>query len=408
MTTVDDFDFDAHIDDKPTLVSSKKPEEKKDAVDDNKDDKKEDDDDGFTFDLDDEDDKKDDVTKEEEKKEEKKPVKKTKEDSLADLRKQRDALNEENVKFKDIIGEADPAIIKQLKSFIDENFEGDIPTEDSVIAFLDDTKQLKEENEKLKKELSDREGKIKDLDIRSSAEFNEQYIKPLQNAAADLQVEISNIDANGEVLAPDATRAFHAYLMKQDKMDSMQMKKLLAKFSSDFEKETGQKYDAPSVSAAMSSYRSFKTHDAKMSQAYQNWENEKKNTIEKQSKLTQEQLAMQDKNNRDERKAGAIKALRSFDLNTLEGIHSKEELEKTVRATYQEMEGIIQDHSKLPTYDVTMQRAVKAKLYDEVIVKYNELLEWKKLQEEEDGDNSKDRGSRKAKSDGGDWLEGDF
>jgi len=406
MTPEDDtFDFDKNLDvgvlDEPAVKTlEKSPEEiakEKEAEEAAeaaraaaaKKKKDDDDDDGFTFG------------------EKKKTVKKkpTKEESLAELRKQRDDLKTTNDSFTSAIGDLDVGIIKQIGAFIGEQFKDDIPTEDAVIAFLDEAKESKKKVEEMEKELSDRDSRIKDLDIRSSKDFNDQYVEPLKAVAADLQVEIANIDPDSaEVLAPLATRKFHNELMKSSSLTSMKIKQMLTKFGKEFEAESGEKYEAPSVAAVSESYRKFKKVDVKMGEAYKTWQTEKKDAADRGGKLDEEKRLLEIKQGKDERRAGAIKGLRSFNMDLVEDFKTKEEIEKEFRAVFQENESLFDDVSNVPTYDILTQRTVKAKLFDEMAAKYKELLEWKKSQEEEDGDDSKGKGSKTVK-DTGDWID---
>lgn len=327
--------------------------------------------------------------------------------SLSNLRKQRDEAITRLQSFEEAAGDLDPDLIKSVREFIDENKDDDdLPTPDTIKSILQEAKESKDTIKELQEKLEEKDKRVQDLDIRSSEAFQNEYLRPLQEASSDLQVEIANVDPKGEVIAPEATKNFHASLMKEKDMDSMKMQKHLAKFASDFEKESGQKYEKPSTSAAMSAFRSFQKANKSANEAYSSWNEKKK---ESQTKLEQERAKQQEfqiKQDKQKRRAAAISGLRNFDLDLVDGVFDKNRLEKTFQAAFKRQEKMFEDPEQVPSYEDLMKSQVKADLFDDAMKELQELRKFKEEHEDEELDKAKDRGSsKKTNKKESDWLD---
>jgi hypothetical protein len=445
----DEFDFDSNVDDpdnrpkvEPDIDKDKdkdkekskekqqqqqrkakdKPKDEDDplGLDDDKDDKEKQKP-GTEFDLilnedEDEDDENEGNEEEEEEddkdkdkdKDKKDDDKNDKETSNKVLRKQRDEARKELEKYKKL----DPKVADAMVAFLDEKFEGKIPTPEELAGELLIMKDRETEIATLKEKIDTQNKAIRDLDIRSSPEFKEQYIDPYNEVGQNLFTEIAHYDGDGKPIAPNSTAQFHNWLLKNSKeLDGPKVKQALAQFAANYKKETGgEEYSAPSVTAVMSALRELNSKRDKMNTAYDNWEKERGESISRRQQ--EQEKAQKDNTERAKRlrKTQAQEAM-SDDIDYTELVKlglfkDKSEYVGKFNEQFKFTEGIFQDPGSAPTYRELMVRNFKAGHYDDLMKAYKELKTWKDKHDADDPGSRGGGGDHEAKDDDEDWSDG--
>lgn len=335
-------------------------------------------------------------TKVEEKPKEKpkKEGKPSKEDSARILREQRDEAR----KRLESYGDVQPEIVQSVASWLKERFPNTVPTQDEILGEFELIKTRDEELSSLKEEISKREQVIRELDIRGSAEYKEQFVTPYQEAASYLFTEIAHLDDDGKTRAPNATHQFYESLLKNSgAIKPEDVKRELTKFAKAYKEETQEDYIPPSVSTVMSALKAVNDRRGKMQEAYNSWETQKNESAMKRQK-EQHEMSEQDRAQAKRlRKAQATKALNTFDYTTLiesEVFKDSQEFSKIFNEEYKSTEKVFEDPNTAPPYSDLLQRGVKARSFDILFEKYQKLNEkYKTLLSE---NNSVSRGENKG------------
>lgn len=337
----------------------------------------------------------------------KQQTKKTKEESISELRKQRDEARISAKIFTETFGETPPVVIKPLVELATELIDGPI-TENAVNVVITELKTLKEENESLKAKIEEKENKISEIDVRYSSQFKEKYETPLKEASDSLFLEFAKISPDNTIIGHKSTSAFHKFLVESNDIDGVKVKSALTKFAEDFKQETGEDISLPSVTSIMSSLRVFKKAQKDMHEAFANWKTKK----EEDEKISQtkaiEQEELRKKNAKRERISMASKAYQSFNHDDIDFIEDKE-VELLFKEEFQFGEKIIQGED-IPSWDTVIQRGVKARLFDKILPKIKELIAFKKAVDE--GDRNGIKGQFRPEHSKGkkeeDWLGSEY
>lgn len=331
----------------------------------------------------------------------KRQVKATPEESLAALRKQRDAADTSLKVFKETFGDNPPQLIKPLFDYVTEISNGPI-TESTVTDFLAEHKSLKEDNDRLVKRLQEKEKIVNEVDIRYSDEFKNDFDLPYKEAAQTLFLEFANLDGE-TVLAPSATKKFNDFLLAKPDSTALEVKSQLNTFVKEFREESGEDPIVPGVSALMESLRGFRDKAVKLNQAYTNWSETKKQRQTDKLTQSQAQKEEQDKTLSKQRKELAAKAYRDFDLDSIPFVDEKE-VETFVREEYQLGEDI--RDGKVPPYDEFVKRGIKTRLWDKYSKQLAELIDFKEKYDksERSGLEGESRMDKTPIKDGESWL----
>jgi hypothetical protein len=325
---------------------------------------------------------------EEQDKSKKKEDKKTKEESLAELRKARDEERERNKRYKEVFGDADVSLYKPLIELISEQIEGPV-TQEAIVEVLEGIKNKDSVVSDLNQRLQEQDKTITELDIRHSPEFKKKFIEPYQEADRNLLIEFANLDEKGNILGEKSTSSFHRYLTENiDKVDAAAVKAQLAKFARDYEAETGEKPELPTVSALMSSVRDFRSKRNDMQEAFSDWGNKKKKAQEEEAAEEERNRELNIKRNKRERKNLATKAFQDFDHDSIEDIANQLDVSISDLFTEEFKKGEdIFDGKDAPAYDFMIQRGVKAQLFDKFLPELKRLRDFEKevLEREREG-----------------------
>lgn len=389
MTPNDDkFDFEQQMPppktpDKPKIEEKEKEKEKekeapkKEVIIDEEDKQKK----GTAFDLILEDEEEQEEQEEEEidpnKDKDKDKDKNDKEASNAVLRKQRDEARELAKKY----GNLDPEVANAMNEYITSRFGDNIPSIDEIRGEFQLLAEKDNEIQTLRGRLEEQGKSIRDLDIRMSPDFKNEFIEPYNTAVTNLQVEVSQIDDDGKVLAPQSTASFHKWLLDNKKeIDPMKMKAALATHAKNFKAETGMDYVAPSVSTMMSAIGSVNTKSQKMGEAYDTWEKTKNESATKAQKEREKIQKENSEGAKRIRKAEATKAMSSYNYDELIDlglIKDKNEYTKIFSDEFRKTESIFEDPSSAPSYADLTIRGFKASHYDSLLSSYKKLKEFK-------------------------------
>lgn len=296
----------------------------------------------------------------------------TAEESIATLRKQRDTLDTNLKVFKETFGDNPPQVIKPLFDYVSEIAQGPV-TETTINSFLEEHKSLKEENERLVKQLDEKEKIVTEVDIRYSDEFKNSFDLPYKEAAQSLFLEFANIDGD-TIIAPSATKKFNEFLLAKPDATALEVKSQMNTFVKEYRAESGEEPVVPSVTSLMNSLRGFKDKAVKLQEAYGNWKETKKRTETERLTQSQAQKEAQDKTLSKQRKELAAKAYREFNLDSIPFVDEKD-IETFVREEYNLGEDI--KNGNVPTYDAFVQRGVKTRLWDKYSSLLAELIDFK-------------------------------
>jgi hypothetical protein len=337
-----------------------------------------------------------------------KPVKKkvTQDESIATLRKQRDEEREGNKIYKETFGDVDPVILKDVVDFVKEHVDGPI-TKDAITTIITDLKAKKDEVAKLQAELQEREKIVNELDVTHSKEFNDRYKTPFKEAYDTLFLEFATVTADKKILAPKATKEFNDFITANKDIEGVEIKAALNKYAKDFEAESGEKPDLPSMSSLMTSLRSFISAREAMNAAYSNWKVKKEEDTKRKALENQTQTEAQMKASKKMRTDLVSKAFREFDSDSIPFVEDKD-IEVIFKEEYQFGERFYSENN-VPGYDEVIVKGVKASLWDKWAGKLKDLLDLEHAVEK--GERNGLRGGKRidnktGAADKADWLGG--
>lgn len=337
-------------------------------------------------------------------KREPKKGKETKDESVANLRKQRDEARLSAKAFTETFGETKPEVIKPLLELASEIVDGPITVE-SITTFISELKSKDETINELKKTIEGQERKIDDLDVRYSPTFEKQYKKPYEDAGQNLFLEFATVDEDKKIIGPKSTKSFNDYLLGLENIDGVEIKANLQKFVKSFKEETGEDPSIPTMNSLMSSVRSFHKAKADMQEAYSNWKNKKKHSQEQSIIETEKEREVINQRNARERKRLLSKAYQEFDFDEYDFVDEKE-AESLFREEFAMGEKLMKGED-VPSYDKMIERGVKARLFDKFASRIKELIELEKSVEK--GERNHIAGAGKGKNETRqptkDWLE---
>ncbi len=294
-------------------------------------------------------------------------------ESIATLRKQRDEERAKNEKFTSIFGDHSPETIKPILDLLIERADGPI-TPEFVNEVLEDYRISKNKIEDLGKELTEKEKKVLELDIRYSDDFKNNFERPYQEAMQSLFLEFAQVDGE-KVIGPKATASFNEFLTKTEDLDGLKIKQALNKFAREYKEETGESPILPSITDLTKAVRNFNSKREELHDAYTNWKVKKKEVEEKRLAESETQTEQQKKALRRQRVEYASKAYREFDLDSLPFVDEKD-IEVMFREEFELGENV-REGKDVPEYDKLIQRGVKSRLWDKYAQELADLRQFK-------------------------------
>ena len=286
-----------------------------------------------------------------------------KEMNFAALRKKTEELENENKKLR----ESAPDRFKPIADILSED---GIITDKIVKDFVDKYKSTSEEVESLRQDLEKKESLIRDVDIRRSKEWQEGYEKPYQESRKGLYAELVNVDSSGEAVNNELVEEFAlgliSHVEEEGEVDHVKVKSTLKKFAAQYEEQTGDEYDMPSMRDVISSLKSIVENKSKAESAYQDWEkaSEAKRAELSENEIQEKELVQ--KENRRSRFESAQKALDEFGEEDMGGF-DKSEVESAFTSVFKANEDGISDPSKAMSYGEVVKLQAKGILYQKAI-----------------------------------------
>lgn len=301
--------------------------------------------------------------------------KKTRETQIQELRSSKDkwrkeaeTLKKENEKLSKSVSPENVEVI----SILEEKFGslgGSIKEKVELLTnALEEKESIKSEYESYKR----------DVDIRSTEEWKEEYETPYNDALQNGYASIVNFDGDGSIPHEPIFQKFFSDLVsssiKSGDVNATQIKAALVKFSKAYEDNTGEKYDIPSISDVTKSIRSIIKTSANANKAYEKWESDSKSIAEKRKLEKDDKSKRLKEVEKKERKRLAVEALRSFDIESLDDIIDQDDIVSEFNSVFKGNEEQIEDPSKY-SYDHIITLQAKGKLFDVLLEKYRKDIE---------------------------------
>lgn len=298
-----------------------------------------------------------------------------KDESLATLRKQRDDLAKIVDGFKESFGaDVDPSTFKPLIQEIVSQADGPV-TADYITKFIEDNKKKDETVKQMQERLSENEKKVVDLDIRHSEEYQRTYVQPYSDAAKEMFLDFAQVSSDEKVIAPIATKEFNDFLLNLTDIDGLKVKAKLNEFAKKFQAESGEDALLPAVSTLMASLRNYHTAKQNMHDAYNDWGNKKKESVQKFTAKQQEEFEKSQKTGRRVRVEESSKAFQEFDLDKYDFI-PETELEEVFKEEFELGEKLSKGEN-LPPYRDLLTRGAKSRLFDKYAPMLKDLIKFK-------------------------------
>ena len=301
------------------------------------------------------------------------------EDSIANLRNQRDEARKKVEEQEKLLAEKEEAlknadstgtIFAEVKKLINKE---DVTPEDLKKIF-DDYDFTKKEKEALATQLKETQERLRDHDIRQSNDFIESYEKPILQAQQALAVEIVPI-VNGKPVNNQKAADHLKELIESGDINPASVKVTLMKIRDAYE-DAGIDYEMPSVRNVLSCLTSVIDLHERAGEAYKSWEQVKiQKSLEKQEINESKQTLVQARS-REERKViakGYLATLvKSQHYDHIADMYGHERAMQVAIDSHNKLSDMMDDPSKAPTYDIMLDMMTKAQLFDKMIEKQNE------------------------------------
>lgn len=313
------------------------------------------------------------------------PSKKGKEDSIADLRKAKEAIQKEKEELEKEL--ADLRKLKPLKKVaehLQKKTNKDSLEEADVDEYINRNKTRKQKVEELDKAVKNKDLALKEISIEQSDEWKTEYVKPIQKAAANIFTIIANqhedSDGNVKVREEALTKSLMNQLVSLDKdgnpKQPIEIKGIMSKFRKAYEEKTGLDYEMPSLKEIVEAVETVHVNIARADKAKANWNEE----LEKKNKERIFEEAQKEKAYIDKELTGRdylISKLKdSQEVKDLKEIIGEED--EVIAAFDEEHEflkkGVRKDSDYKPRgYDALVKSLGKAKLFDKLVEKFKAL-----------------------------------
>jgi len=246
-------------------------------------------------------------------------------------------------------------------------------------------KELVSKEETLKKKDQD----LREFSIQATDEWRENYEKPLNEARHNFAATVVKVDKEGKPIAPD----LHANLMqklitvneKGEPKTPIEIKGILKAFAEEFEKKTGVEWDVPTVSSVVSDVNSIHKSIIAANKAKTDWEEEI--TKKKQERIFDEQKKTEAFRKKElENRAYAFDSfLENLDKTELEGIVDPNIIITSLKTEHSAFNDVLlkKEGAKPKDYKEYLAIFAKAAAYETLLAKAKELsAENKKLLED--------------------------
>lgn len=325
-----------------------------------------------------------DKEKEKEKEKEKKkdtPPPKGKEENIAALRAQKDALKKE----KDAL-EQEIAELRKLKplskvaDYIKKKSNKDTFEESDVDEVLIKTnKERKQKLGELDQKLKSKDEAIKELSIEQSEEWQTEYVAPVKKAATNIFATVSSVKDDGTVREEELTNNFIRSLVKLDDEGNpktpTQIRSELARFRKAFEEKTAIDYEAPRLSELVEAVEAYHDKIFKAGKARKAWdqtlEEKKKERIFNEAKTNEAYIEkeLKGRNYLFEK----MKGTESY--KTASSLVSDEEFSKIAESEHEFLQSTVKPNQSIPkrSYDEMLLSLAKGKAFDSLATKLSEL-----------------------------------
>lgn len=220
------------------------------------------------------------------KKEEVVPPKKGKDDSIADLRKAKEAIQKERDEFEKELTELRKLKpLKKVGDYLASKTKKESLAEEDVDEYISRNKTRKQKVEELDKSLKNKDQALKEISIEHSDEWKTEYVKPIQKAAANIFTIIANQyeDADGNIKTREEvlTKSLMNQLVSLDKdgnpKQPLEIKGIISKFRKAYEEKTGLDYEMPALKEIVEAVETVHINIARADKAKANWNQELEN-----------------------------------------------------------------------------------------------------------------------------------
>lgn len=326
------------------------------------------------------------IEKKEEKKEDAPPPKKGKDDSIADLRKAKEAIQKERDEYFQELAELRK--LKPLKKvaehLLKKTNKETIEEADVDEHLINKNRKRKQQIEELDKAIKNKDLALKEISIENSDEWKTEYVKPIRKAADNIFTIIANQyeDAEGNIKTREEalTKGLMNQLVSLDKdgnpRQPLEIKGIVSKFRKAYEEKTGLEYEMPSLKEIVEAVETVHINIARAEKAKSNWNEE----LEKKNKERIFEEAQREKTFITKELEG-----RDYEISKLKESQDIKELkevigdEDEVFAAFNEeheflKKGIRKDPDfKQRGYPELIKSLGKAKLFDKLVEKFKAL-----------------------------------
>ncbi len=310
------------------------------------------------------------------------PPKKGKEDSIADLRKAKEAIQRERDELEKELSELRKLKpLKKVNDYITAKTKKDFLAEEDVDEYINRNRTRKQKVEELDKSLKTKDMALKELSIEHSDEWKTEYVKPIQKAAANIFTIIANqyedskdgkIKTREEGLTKELMNKLVSLDAEGNPKTPLEIKAIVSKFRKEYEEKTGLEYEMPSLKDVVEAVETVHVNIARADRAKANWNEEiDKRKKEKIFEEAQKEKAFISKEI-EGRDYLVSKLKESDDIKSLSEIIGDED--EVVAAFNEEHEflkkGVRKDPDYKPRgYDSLVKSLGKAKLFDKLVEK---------------------------------------
>jgi len=255
---------------------------------------------------------------------------------------------------------------------------------EGVNNFIEKNKKRKAELEDTKKKVLEKDGKLKELDIFQSDEWNQDYKAPIDQASEVIFADLANLDREGNVKNPQFIQHLHKIITSPNEdgtyKSAIQIKSVLKKFGEEYLEKTGEEYEVPHINTLVDSVKSYAKRRDNASSAYRKWNDvlaeRKKNKDFEEDQKRQAALKRELENTEY---AHSV-AVESFDYKSVKGLFEDEEIKEKLAEVHSNVKLIKTGQKEGYAYPELVKRMAKAEMFDTLVEKHRELE--KKYQQE--------------------------
>ena len=309
------------------------------------------------------------------------PPKKTekgKAEQFAELKKAKEDAEKKAEDLQKKLDEASKNNFEPLKpvaEYLTKKF-GKVDDE-AVNNFITKNKERKAKYTDAEKALQEKEGTIKELSIRHSNEWKENYEQPINKASEAFFATLANVDGEGKAKNPELVAHLQRSLLMTDEKgnpyNATQVKGIITKFAKEYEDRTGEEYEIPSIAEVTRSIESVFTKYTKAQKAEKNWEEEiRKNREEKEFEEHEEMSRRLDRENKLREKE-INDFISEYNQEEIDGVISTEDFEKEIRDQHTYVINSSLGTAAKRRYSQFVELTAKGNLLPTVIKKYRDL-----------------------------------